>query len=262
MPHLNELQEQFGAEGLSVIGVTGESKSETENWVEDKDAQYAYAYFKGREIMSVMGAGGYPHAVLVDPLGEIVWDGHPAGLTAAVIEEHLTGALPVPLFDFPKGASKVASALGKDQLGKALDAAKAYAAKDGEQSAEILAAVEGHVDLRVGTITTANARGNYLKVVTQGEELLDALDDEDPRAVELAGILETVKDDDAAQDVIDAQKKLEKLLGGLGKLKKKDQANSLIEKIEDLVEDHPDTYVVTAGEVAIKRVRVLKAKLR
>jgi hypothetical protein len=243
--------------------VTGEPKGQTEKWIEDKQAQYAYAYFdKSGGMIPLLGKASYPQAILVNPLGEIVWQGHPVGLSEAVIEEHLTGALPMPLFEFPKGASKVASALVKDQLGKALDAAKTYSEREGEQAAEILAAVEGHVDLRVGAITAAFEAGDFLQVTARGEPLVDALDDEDPRAIELAALLERVEDDEAAQGVIDAQEKLLELMEGLDRLKKKDQANSLIEKLQELAAEHPDTFVVGAAEAAIKRVRVLKAQLR
>ena len=46
VPHVNEIQTEWGPKGLSVIGVTDESQSLTEPWIAAHKAEYAYAYDK------------------------------------------------------------------------------------------------------------------------------------------------------------------------------------------------------------------------
>ena len=92
MPHLNELEEQFGGKGLSIIGVTSEGAGPTEKWVAKKKAAYAYGYDKGGALKRELGVTGIPAAFLVDPSGKIVWQGHPSSLSSNLIEEHIKGA--------------------------------------------------------------------------------------------------------------------------------------------------------------------------
>jgi hypothetical protein len=73
--------------------VTGETKSSTEPWIESKGVQYAYAYDKGRQLGNRLGVGGIPHAYLINPLGCIVWEGHPGALDDGIIRKHLAGTL-------------------------------------------------------------------------------------------------------------------------------------------------------------------------
>ena len=108
---MNELNEQFESKGLTIIGVTGEGKGDTEKWVESKGAEYPYGYDKGGKIRSYFGVTGIPHAVLIDPTGTIVWRGNPGGLSNATIEASLGGALAEPLWKWPDAAKKVRQAL-------------------------------------------------------------------------------------------------------------------------------------------------------
>ena len=146
MPHLNELQEEFGDKGLTVIAVTDEGKGQTETWIEDNGAEYPYAYYKGSSLPRFAGVSGIPAAILVNPEGTVVWKGHPSGINSSLIETHLDGAMPFPLFEFPKHASKVKKALLADKLAKALEEAQELV-NDGEPEAErILAAVQGKIE--------------------------------------------------------------------------------------------------------------------
>ena len=73
MGHLNDLQDEFGERGLTVLAVTNEGAKPTERFVESTRMAYPYAYDKKSALMRAMGVGPIPHAVLVDPSGTIVW---------------------------------------------------------------------------------------------------------------------------------------------------------------------------------------------
>tara|TARA_R110001592_G_scaffold129355_2_gene341765 strand:- start:14 stop:643 length:630 start_codon:yes stop_codon:yes gene_type:complete len=84
IPHLSEIQKEYGDSGLSVVAVSMEEKEVVENFVKskgaamdytiglDKDQQTAMAY------MAKFGLNGIPASFLVDKQGKIAWVGHPA----------------------------------------------------------------------------------------------------------------------------------------------------------------------------------------
>ena len=102
MGHLNELQDTYGNRGLTVLGVTSEGAGSTEPWIDEKGARYAYAYDKGGQLSRWFGVSGIPHAALVDPMGEVVWTGHPGKLDSKLVEQSLAGALAKPVWAWPK----------------------------------------------------------------------------------------------------------------------------------------------------------------
>ena len=210
--------------------MTGETKQDTEAWVADKNAKYAYAYDKGDKLKRELGVGGIPAAFLVDPQGTIVWQGHPGELTDKIVEGALDGALPKPLFDLPASAAGVRTALGKRNYAGAL----AEAAKLPEaEGADLKKAIESMVATRVKTMKTALEKGDFLTAqdlsATLKKELAGL-----PQTAEAETVAATVKADKAAARVIGLQKKIraieaqsprkkkdiEKALAELGKLKK------------------------------------------
>ena len=242
--------------------MTGESKSQTEDWIEAKGAQYAYAYYSGRTLPDFANVSGIPAAILVDPSGKVVWQGHPARLNGRIIEEHLEGALPWPLFDFPSEAKKVAKALEKDDLEDALEEARELAAEgELDVAPRLLEVVEKQIALRVASIDRAYERGDFLTVVERGEELERALGDL-PEAERLAALLEKVDDDDFAQDVIALQEQIERIREDVPDMSKKRQAEDAIEDLEKLRDELPDSYAATQAEELIDKLRKLRVKLR
>ena len=242
--------------------MTDESKSQTEEWIEKFKARYAYAYYSGRTLPQFAGVRGIPSAILLDPSGTVVWQGHPGTLTGDTIEQHLEGALPWALYDFPPEASKVAKALKDDDLGDALEEALELAAEgEFDRADEVVAAVEGQIKSRVGQVTEAYERGDFLKVEREGERLARSLKGL-PQAEEIEALVEKVDDDDFAQDVIKVQEKLERIREDLDDLSKKRQADSLIDDLEKLRDEIPGSYAATQADELITEVRKLRGKLR
>ena len=64
------------------------------------------------------GVTGIPAAFLIDGEGEIVWSGHPGGLTKETIEEALTTARLMP--DLPSSMKSIAKAIEKAKFGDAI----------------------------------------------------------------------------------------------------------------------------------------------
>ncbi len=168
---MNDLHSKFKDKGLSVIGVTGETKGQTEPWVEKHSMAYPFAYDKGLGVMSKLGLSGFPSAVLIDPSGTVVWSGHPSSLTDSTVEGVLAGALPQPAFEWPDSAKAVRKAFLKDDLAKAL----AAAIKLGEDGESVRAAVEGVIESRAAQIEKLYEEGDFLGVKESGAKTAKAL---------------------------------------------------------------------------------------
>jgi len=67
----------------------------------DNPMHYAVAIDAKDELSKVFGIKGIPHALLVDPSGTIVWEGHPSSLKESQIEKVLTSGL-APSRPLPK----------------------------------------------------------------------------------------------------------------------------------------------------------------
>lgn len=241
--------------------MTDESSSQTEPWIEKHEAAYPFAYYSGSDLKNFAGVRGIPHAILVDPTGQVVWAGHPGGLRASTVEAHLEGSLPMPLFEFPKAAKKVRKALEKDSLQTALEEARAIEAEGVEQSARIRAAVEGMIAGRVAQVKRAHERGDFLTVVERGAPLVEALD-ELPEAAEVRTLVDAVEDDDDAQAVVAVQRKLRDIREDAAELRKKREADKLIGRLEGLIEDVPGTYAATQAKELLDAIRKQRVGLR
>ena len=137
--------------------MTNESAGQTEDFIEDTGAKYAYAYDKGGKLQRWFGVSGIPHAILVDPTGMIVWRGHPGKLTGADIEPALKGSLATPLYAFGKEAKGVKKALAKGKWAKAVAEADAL----GEAGAGLQKSLADLIDMRTAVLDTAWQAGDY-----------------------------------------------------------------------------------------------------
>jgi len=101
IPHLNELHQKYKDQGLVIIGITDESLKTIRHFMRDNPMHYAVAIDAKDELSKVFGIKGIPHALLVDPSGTIVWEGHPSSLKESQIEKVLTSGL-APSRPLPK----------------------------------------------------------------------------------------------------------------------------------------------------------------
>lgn len=246
MPHLNELQEQFGDRGLTVLGVTRESASKTEPWIEATGAEFAYAYDRSGDLARQVGLGGYPHAALVDPIGRIVWTGHPSSLSAEVVESHLAGALPIPMWEFPESWGKAKSALQKRKFAKALQEAERL----GEDGAVLHSAIAGMVEGRVLALESMVADGDILgfqsTLKTSLKELAGL-----PQVDALKALDKRVDRDETAKVQLADQKRVERL--GEQKIKKASK-DKILDELRDILGQHGDTAPGREAKALIERI--------
>ena len=207
MPHLNELSEKYASEGLTVLALTSEGPEKTEHWIESKGAKYPYAYDKGGKLARGLGVRGIPAAVLVDPMGNVVWQGHPGGIKDAQIDALIHGALKKPVYTWPEDLSGARKAMVRGDLKKALEAA---ANSDSGQDSGVLAALEEMVNGRVAALKSAFDEGDMLTT----HELAGRLSKELkglPAADEVAAIKKALAKNREAKSIMKAQAKVRKL---------------------------------------------------
>ena len=121
---------------MTIIGVTDEPASKVKPFVKQKGIEY---------VVALGGAAGYktrgiPRAWLVSPTREILWEGHPAALTDAIIAKALVGAKPYPVFrDLPSDLRRAQAKLNRGQFAAGLAALEKYIKSPGSDEAEAAA---------------------------------------------------------------------------------------------------------------------------
>jgi thiol-disulfide isomerase/thioredoxin len=80
IPHLNQIHAKFKDRGLVIIGITKEDKSTVKKFLKELPMHYAVALDSQGKFSGQFGIQGIPHAMMVDPSGTVVWEGHPASL--------------------------------------------------------------------------------------------------------------------------------------------------------------------------------------
>lgn len=78
--HLNELHEQFEADGLVTIAVSNEPADLLRSTASELGIRYATARTEGEQAEGPYGIRSVPRAFLIDRAGVLVWAGHPATL--------------------------------------------------------------------------------------------------------------------------------------------------------------------------------------
>jgi peroxiredoxin len=115
--HLNELQEKYGPKGFTIVGVSKEPGSSLEKFVAELGAKYPIVA-ESTDSMRAYGRNSFPSAFLIGPDGRVLWDGHPASLPDATIEEHLERVRVLPAF--PDSLKWIGSQFEKHKYGAAL----------------------------------------------------------------------------------------------------------------------------------------------
>jgi hypothetical protein len=123
IPHNNELQKKFAERGLVVVGVTNEPEKLVEKYVADNNVEYPIFIEKSFKSASALKVNGYPHAVLVDPQGTVIWAGHPGSIDEATIEKAVATAHVRPTLT--PALKPLEALLAKKDCGKAHETAKA-----------------------------------------------------------------------------------------------------------------------------------------
>lgn len=199
--------------------------------------------------MRKVGARGYPSAILVNPMGEIVFAGHPAEIDDAKIEAAIVGALEVPVFDWAPELSKAASALRAERLGEAIT--EVQAAKGDFEN--VLNSLLAMVAPQMTKMEVAMDNGDYLRVKKLGLDLEKAVEDRE-EAPSVAAMLKDITKDRDKRVVLNAQEKIEKIFS---KPVKKKNVKRLLKDLEKLRDKHPDTIVDRDVDRAIARLLLI-----
>ncbi len=230
--------------------MTDESKGETEDWIEEKGAKYAYAYDKGGKLSRICGVSGIPDSVLVDARGVVVYKGHPASLTEEMVEKACQGALATPLFELPRAFAKVRTAITKGDLGAALKAAESLAegSSPPEGAAQVLASVQSMIRGSITSADTLLAAGDVLEAHREYTRLAKALKGlpEEEKAKE--GLARIAKDPQAKESM-KLLAELEKLLDLPTKSSKDKVRRS--EELRAFSRKHSGTFAAEKAKAAI-----------
>lgn len=238
--------------------MTSESESQTEPWVEDKGATYAYAYDKGGKFSKAMGVSGIPHAFLVSPDGTIVWEGHPASLDAATIEKNLEGVISKPLYEWTGGAKKAKQAFLKNDFAGALAAAAKLAEKD-PFGTEIEGVLRSILAGRMQKIEEALKAGDVLKAYDGAKALSKGLKGM-PEADTIKATLKRIAKEKDLKETLKVQEKLRDITAE--EVRKKKEADAVMDKLEKLLKGHEGSFVGDQIEAKISEYRKLRAQLR
>lgn len=218
--------------------------------------RYGYAYDKSRRLMNELGASGFPSAALIDANGVVQWVGHPASLKSSTIEKALVGALPIPMWEWPKSASGVRKALQKTDYATALK--KALELEGGDTYVE---AVRGVIAGRLSSLEQAFAIGDFLGASESVKELKKSFKGL-PEQDRVNEIDDAIKSDKSAGAVIKAQKDIVKLAEEVAELRKRKDAEKILDKLRKIQQKNAGTYAADqAGELA-DDIRKLMPNLR
>ena len=230
--------------------MTSESESQTEPWVKDKGANYAYAYDRGGKLANALGVRGIPNAVLVDPSGTIIWQGHPGSLSSSQIEKALEGAISLPVYEWGKSAKSIKKAFLNQEFAKAIEAADKLGQKE-ESGKQIAGLLRGMVTSRVAALQADLEKGDVFKALSGAEALsknLKGLPERDT----LEELITKVSKDPVLSEVSEVQGKLNDIMSD--ERKKWKDCDASVKKLKKLLEGHEGSYTGTLIEKAIEAV--------
>ncbi|MCF6228715.1 MAG: redoxin domain-containing protein [Planctomycetes bacterium] len=87
VPHLVEIQNNFGSKGLQIITVTTDDPSIVPGFIQQHRINYGVVAHK--TMGQIWGVTGVPASFLVNPEGKVVWKGHPSGLNDGMLSQHM-----------------------------------------------------------------------------------------------------------------------------------------------------------------------------
>ncbi len=257
-PHLQELYEEFGNQGLVVVGVSPEDAKLVSDYVDSMGITLPIA--SGCQAGGPYGVSGIPSSALIGPDGKIAWTGHPNSLSKGKVKEVLKGAkkrstnfLAVPVETEPKGRlAAVAKSMAQGELGKALSAAQEVAldekaaGTEKEEASALVGAIEAHVKL-----LSEQAEGFVKsKDVLKALLVFDALGKEPggergdaakKRAAEIRKDPSLVKEIAGAEALARAQEQAAKLASGKAKA-----------KYQEVVDKHKGTRAAERAQAILR----------
>lgn len=86
VPHLNALYGKFRAQGFDVVCITEDDEASVKAFVKDVPIDCPVGHDRRGRYAASLGVVAFPHALLVDKGGKIVWEGHPMQIEESQLE--------------------------------------------------------------------------------------------------------------------------------------------------------------------------------
>jgi AhpC/TSA family len=126
VPHVNQLIDKYGKQGLTILLVTDGPDAPTEKFIEETKLKAPVVWEKPLKTMDDFGFGGYPSSVLVAANGKVVWvSSSGSGLDDKLIEEHLASVVLMPPaekiaieVELPKKHASIAKQFSTGKIGE------------------------------------------------------------------------------------------------------------------------------------------------
>lgn len=256
MSHLNGLERDYAARGLSVLGLTSEARDRTDAWVEAREIAFAYGFESG-DVARSLGVRSFPVAFLVAPDGRIVWEGHPRGVDAKLLDQHLEGALEKPLYEWEGDAVAIREAYLAGRYADALRAAVELAREDplGEEAQRVLGAI---LEARVASLEAALQRGDVLRAMRGAEALEPGLQGL-PELERVRAIRARVTEDEALAAQLRVQERVLEVTARTPK--RKSECRQQMDALRRLCEGYEGTFVGQQIEAKIQELYQLRNRL-
>ena len=77
IPHLNEVQNRYGDQGVVIVGVSNEDAETVQAFMQENEMNYVVAIDEDSATFDAYGVSSIPRAFVVDLNGQVAWEGHP-----------------------------------------------------------------------------------------------------------------------------------------------------------------------------------------
>lgn len=242
---------------MSIVGVTGADKENTDAWARKLEVSYPYAYDYGFSLAGPFNVSVLPIAILVAPSGTVVYHGPSDGLPEATLRKHLRGAALKPLAEWSGSFSAVKAALQAKEYGMALSAA-AKLKDDQEGVSEVRADVLRMVESAVKGLEEAAANKDYLAAHELGHALKESLSGR-PEEKRIDAVLAALESE-AVVEQISAQ--LEVRLFVRQTVSDRDSAMVVLEGLTELAEANKGTVAARQADAHIRFVNRVLPQLK
>ena len=155
---------------MSIVGVTDEAATKIKPFIESKGINYLIAIGRSAGYQ----ARGIPASWLIDTKGNIVWEGHPAGLKDQQIEELVKAYSPLPSLELGGDLKKASAYVKAGRLGDGIKALTKFLKKPTDDSL-VADAEKGLKSLeefgagQLAAVEEAAKKGDYDVVLTSLE---------------------------------------------------------------------------------------------
>ena len=240
---LNDLKRRFSTKGLSIIAVVSDEKDpeETAAWVKRHGLIFQQAVDPFGSLARNLNSERTPRVVLASPSRKILFSDEPDELKTEFIEKQLVAVWEKPIFDWPESSKKLKKKVMSGHYRSALLAAKAMEASGEVSGAVYVTAIENLFRFEVEAARACLEAGDYLSAKLRFKLLVRESKGR-PELKELKNELRKVTLDKVARPIIVIQTRIAKLREKTAKIKKKKDAQKIMDELVKIIDAHPDDY--------------------